>query len=82
MTAVAIRLPDEMVAAIDRLVADGVFTTRSEAFRTALVALLREHEEGVVDQQIADGYRRVPQTDAEVAAAAAATRALIEEEPW
>ncbi len=82
MTAVAVRLPDEMVAAVDRLVAEGVFTTRADAFRAALSALLRSHEERLVDQQIVDGYRRLPQTDGEVSAAAAATRALIEEEPW
>ncbi len=82
MTAVAVRLPEDMVAAVDRLVAGGVFTTRADAFRAALSALLRSHEEQLVDQQITEGYRRMPQIDAEVSAAAAATKALIEEEPW
>lgn len=82
MTEVAVRLPGEMVAAVDRLVADGIFTSRSEVVRVAVAGLLRSHEEDVADQQIVFGYLRLPQEDSEISAAAAATRALVEAEPW
>lgn len=82
MTEVAVRLPEEVVAAVDRLVVAGIFTSRSEVVRAAVVDLLRSHEEDVADQQIVFGYLRLPQADAEISATAAATRALVEAAPW
>jgi hypothetical protein len=35
-----------------------------------------------IGEQIADAYRRNPQTDEELAGLEASTRSLIEEEPW
>ena len=82
MTAVAIRLPDELVKAVDDLVAQGSFSTRTDAIRTALVALLRADAEASIDRTIVEAYTHTPQSDEEIAIATAATRALIEEEPW
>lgn len=82
MTTVAVRLPDEVVRALDRLVRDGSFATRTEAIRSALDELLRTHQEAALDRAIAEGYRSMPQSDEEVSLATVATRALIEEEPW
>ncbi len=82
MTTVAVRLSPEVVEALDRLVDDGRFATRTEAIRSALDTLLRAYREAEIDRAIVEGYRAMPQTDEEVALATAATIALIEEEPW
>ena len=82
MTTVALRLPDELVEALDELVAGGRYSTRTEVIRSAVEALLAAHEQVAIDHAIVAGYRRLPQTDDEIAAATAATIALIEEEPW
>lgn len=82
MATVAIRLPDDVLDQLDKLVRPDGYATRTEAIRTAIEALLAAHEKAAVDKEIVDAYIRIPQTDEEVAIAAAATRALIEEEPW
>jgi Arc/MetJ-type ribon-helix-helix transcriptional regulator len=82
MTTIALRLADETLAAIDALVADGTFSTRTDAVRNAIDALLRAQARSETDRSIIDGYTRLPQTDDEVAFATAATRALISDEPW
>ena len=82
MTTIAIRLPDDLVGAIDALVAAGRYPTRSDAVRASLKALLVAHEQAEIDRRIVAAYTQAPQTDEELAIATAATRALIEEEPW
>lgn len=82
MTSIAVRLPDDLVAAVDALVSAGRYPTRSEAVRASLKALLDAHHQAEIDRRIVAAYTEVPQTDDEVAIAAAATRALINEEPW
>ena len=82
MTTVAFRLSDRVLAAVDDLVAEGSYASRTEVVRRALDVLLAAHHEAQVDRRLVEGYERCPQTDEEVALAAAATRALIEEEPW
>lgn len=82
MTVVALRLADETVAAIDALVKTGAYATRTDAMRSAIEALLREQQRSETDARIIAGYTRIPQGDDEVAFANAATRALIDDEPW
>ena len=40
-------LPDSTVRALDGLVEDGVFASRSEAIRSGIRAILRKHKRGV-----------------------------------
>ena len=82
MTVIAVRLPDGLVRAVDALVERGRYSTRTEAVRAALAALVDAHERMLIDKAIVEGYTRTPQTDEEVALAATTTRALIEDEPW
>lgn len=82
MTTVAVRLPDDMVETVDELVKSGRYATRTQVIRLALAALLDANERRAIDRRIIDGYTRNPQTDEESAIATAATRALIEDEPW
>jgi len=82
MTTVAFRLADRVLAAVDDLVAQGRYASRTDVVRAALDALIDAHEQADLDRRLVEGYTRMPQTDDEVALAAAATRALIAEEPW
>lgn len=79
---IAVRLEDDDVAGLDDLVSDGRFASRAEAVRAAVRRMLDAERRRAVGEAIADGYRRVPQSDDEVAAAEVNVRRLIEEEPW
>lgn len=50
--------------------------------RIGLEGLVEENRRKLVGSQIVDGYRRLPQTEEELAGLDVATRALVEEEPW
>jgi Arc/MetJ-type ribon-helix-helix transcriptional regulator len=76
------RIPDGLAEAVDRLVADGVVGSRSEAVRLGLERLVDRARRDAIGRAIVEGYRRVPQTDEELAWADAATREMIEDEPW
>jgi len=79
---IAVRLSGELVRGLDDLVTSGVYESRAAAVRAgieAVTALQRRHQ---IDQAILDGYRRLPPTEAEGAAAAASLRDAIAEEPW
>ena len=82
MMQIAVRLEDELVAQVDQLVRSGVATSRSHAVRDALRALVDQQRRRSVGEAIAEGYRRLPQTDSEVAWSDEATVAMIAEEPW
>jgi Arc/MetJ-type ribon-helix-helix transcriptional regulator len=82
MAQLVARLDDKLVAAIDELVDSGVVGNRSEAMRMGLERLVEEHRRRRIGAEIVEGYTRHPETDEELAQAQAATRALIEEEPW
>jgi Arc/MetJ-type ribon-helix-helix transcriptional regulator len=75
-------LDDRLLAEVDLLVADGVVATRSEAVRLGLERLVDEHQRRRVGAEIFAAYRRLPQTDDELAGLDDATRVLIGEEPW
>ena len=82
MMQIAVRLEDELVAQVDQLVRSGVVTSRSHAVRDALRALVDQQRRRSVGEAIADGYRRLPQTDSEIAWSDEVTAAMIAEEPW
>lgn len=82
MTTVAFRIPEELVAQIDELVAEGRFRNRTDAFRTAVEALVRARAERVLDEAIVAGYLAAPQDDADESAARESLRALLDEESW
>ncbi len=76
------RLDDQLASSVDELVDQGVVASRSEAVRLALERLVDGHRRARIGVEIAEGYRRVPQSDKEIAGLEEATRALVEEEPW
>lgn len=82
MTQLVARIPDDVLAQLDELVASGAFESRSDAVREALVRLIDRHRRDEIGRQIVEGYRRIPQTDEEFEGADEAARRMIEEEPW
>jgi Arc/MetJ-type ribon-helix-helix transcriptional regulator len=76
------RVPDDLLAAVDKLVAEGVFGSRSEAVRAGLAVVLERQRREATGKAIADGYRRIPQQDDDLTWTDAASAAMIAEEPW
>jgi Arc/MetJ-type ribon-helix-helix transcriptional regulator len=76
------RVPDDVVAAIDELVREGIFESRSEAVRAGLADMMERRRRVAQGRAITDGYRRVPQVGDDLAWSDAASAAMIAEEPW
>jgi Arc/MetJ-type ribon-helix-helix transcriptional regulator len=76
------RVPDDVAAAIDELVREGVFESRSEAVRAGLGELIERRRRVAIGRAIADGYRRLPQADDDLTWSDAASAAMIAEESW
>lgn len=81
-TQIAVKLPDEVVVAVDRLVSEGRFPNRSATVRRALDVLLASVERESVDQAFARGFGATPETVDELADAARLAVDAIEDEPW
>lgn len=80
---IAIRLPDELADALGRLVGpEGPFVTKADAVRTAIEDLVDREERRRIGEAIAEGYRRIPETEEELAEAWRDSIESIEEEPW
>ena len=82
MAQIVTRVEDDLVAAVDELVADGVVPSRSAAVRRGLSDLVDRHRRAQVGARIADGYRRIPQDPGEAGWSDDATAAMIADEPW
>lgn len=82
MAQLVTRIPDALAAEVDRLVAEGVASSRSEVVRLGLERLVDRERRRRIGEAIVDGYRRIPQTDEELEWADAATRDLFAEEAW
>jgi Arc/MetJ-type ribon-helix-helix transcriptional regulator len=82
MFQLVVKVDDRVVAAIDELVAEGEFDSRSDVVRSSLTAFLDERRRAAVGAQILAGYERAPETADELARAEAMARSMIAEEPW
>jgi Arc/MetJ-type ribon-helix-helix transcriptional regulator len=82
MAQLVTRVDDRLISRVDELVASGIVASRSEAVRLGLERLVERFRRDRIGAEIADAYRRRPQTDAEVGWADEATRRMIAEEPW
>jgi Arc/MetJ-type ribon-helix-helix transcriptional regulator len=60
---VPVRLTEEDAAALDRLVSEGRFATRSDALRAGLAGLLREERERAIEEAYRRGYGEHPQEE-------------------
>jgi Arc/MetJ-type ribon-helix-helix transcriptional regulator len=81
-TQIAVKLPDDLVAAIDRLVDEGTFPSRSAAVRRALDGLVAASERAAIDQAFTRGFRAVPETADELSDAMRLAVEAINDEPW
>lgn len=82
MPQIVTRVDDDLAAAVDALVAEGMVESRSDAVRAGLIALLDAKARERTGQSIVDGYLRQPQTDDEMAGADEAAARMIADEPW
>lgn len=82
MAQLVTRIDDKLASEVDALVSQGAVRSRSDAVRQGLEALVERHRRSAVGRAIVEGYRRVPQTEAEVGWADEATRRMIADEPW
>jgi Arc/MetJ-type ribon-helix-helix transcriptional regulator len=82
MTQLVTRIDAELARSIDRLIADGVAESRSDAVRKGLRALIEQTRRRRTADAIIAGYTNHPQNDEEVAWADEATLRMIAEEPW
>lgn len=79
---IAVRLPEELLAEIDGLVATGVYESRAAAVRAGIEAVAHSERRRRTDRELVEGYRRMPAGEAEREAAIASLRDAILEEPW
>ena len=76
------RLDAGLLDSVDRLVADGVVTSRSDAVRLGLEQLVEATRRARIAAAIVEGYQRTPQTVDELRRADEGLRALLAEESW
>ena len=79
---IAVRLPEELLAEVDELVARGVYDSRAAAVRAGLEAVAATERRRQIDRAITDGYLRIPAGEVEHEAAVASLRDAILDEPW
>lgn len=79
---IAVRLPPEQLAKLDELVERGGYASRAAVVRAGIDAIAEFEQRRRIDEAIVEGYRRIPPTAAETAAATASLREAIAEEPW
>lgn len=82
MTQIAVKLPDGLVRELDDLVERGVFPNRSSAVRLAVEAIVARQRRDALERAFVEGYRRVPESDSEVAEARRLAERAIHDEPW
>jgi Arc/MetJ-type ribon-helix-helix transcriptional regulator len=76
------RIDNNLLQAIDSLVANGSVGSRSEAVRDALALWIGHLTRQADDARIVAVYLRQPQTTSEIAWAVESGRRMIEDEPW
>lgn len=79
---IAIQVPEDLLVALDDLVARGVYESRAAAARAGIEVVLELDRRRLTDQAIVDGYRRVAPMAVERHAAIGSLRDAILEEPW
>jgi len=60
---IAVRVGQGLVDGLDAMVADGRFTTRAEAIRSAIETMVDEERRRKIGEAIVEGYRRIPPGD-------------------
>ncbi len=79
---IAVKLPDDLVGALDRLVDEGSFASRSQAVRTGLETVIAGRRRDELDRRYLDAAIRLPETPDEMADATRLALDAIHDEPW
>lgn len=79
---IAVKLPDDLVQALDELVAAGAFESRSSAVRQGVAAVVAAQRRQEIDRAYEAGYARGPETEEELREAARLAVESINDEPW
>lgn len=79
---IAVKLPDVVLEAVDRLVATGRFESRSHAVRAGLDLVIDDARRTAIDRAFAEGFGAFPTTPGELADARRLAIEAIEDEPW
>jgi Arc/MetJ-type ribon-helix-helix transcriptional regulator len=82
MAQLVTRIDESLASDIDRLVAEGIVDSRSDAVRQGLRSLIDEHRRSATADAIIRGYSDTPQSIEEVTWSDEATRRMIADEPW
>jgi Arc/MetJ-type ribon-helix-helix transcriptional regulator len=82
MAQLVTRIPDALAEEVDRLIEQGVVSSRSEAVRLGLERLVDRERRAAIGRAIVEGYLRHPQAEEDELWSDAATREMIAEEPW
>jgi len=82
MTQIAVKLPDGLVRELDELVAQGLFASRSSAVRRAVEMIVSGQHRAALEEVYANAYRRVPESESELAEARRLATLAINDEPW
>ena len=82
MTQIAVKLPDTLLQQLDDLVAQGLFPNRSSAIRSAVEAIVVRQRRDALERAYVEGYRRLPESQSELAQATRLAEQAIEDEPW
>jgi Arc/MetJ-type ribon-helix-helix transcriptional regulator len=72
----------ELAKAVDDLVEEGTYDSRSDAVRKALTALVDLRRRRKIGEQIVEGYLRFPETPEEMEQARLNAIEIVNEEPW
>lgn len=79
---IAVKLPDELLETVDRLVDEGLFVSRSAAVRAGLTAITHDRIDETIRHAFARGFRNTPETDQEMRDSERLAIESINEEPW
>ena len=82
MTQLVTRIDEDLARAMDRLVAEGVVDSRSDAVRKGLHVLVEQERRRRTADAIVAGYTSIPQGDADLIWSDEATVRMITDEPW
>lgn len=79
---IAVKLPDDLVGELDRLIERGDFDSRSHAVRAGLEAVVSARRRQELDRRYREAFDRVPESEEELREARRLAVDSIHEEPW
>ncbi len=80
---IAVKLPDRLLGELDRLVESGAFSSRSQAVRSGLEAMVATRRREEIDRrQYREPGAAAPETREELADATRLAVDAIDDEPW